>query len=738
MDIRLESLNRFLYSHYFLLGLRRSIGMLTPMLILGLLLGDFSAGIAATFGALGTAIIDQPGPHRHRRNEMLTCCALSTLVVAITGLSSTFPALLWLAVVAQCFVFSMFSVYGKKGNLISMGCLLLMSVTMHAPLTPAQIPAAMLYTAGGGLFYTAFSLGISYLLALRETRQSLSVALFATADYIAARSAFYDVNRDLEQCYSTLIRRQSAMIEQHQDARDIVLRSLPGEDRRTSERSMLWNIFSDMIAILDTMLATHTDYILLRRNLRDADIMLFARDCLEKLARDLERIALAVSQGRPAMERTSVKAELRAIDYEMEQLRQHGLPQRDAELYGVLLQVQRRLRGAARLVERLYAHTRSARSAKPEGSLRINKSLSHFLSRQDFRLSMLTSNLRLDSPHCRYAIRVACAAAMAMTLSYSVEVLRPYGYWIVLTIVAIMKPGFALTRQRNSLRLIGTLLGCIIALALFNVLDSHVSLIAAMFVASVLGNSLIQLNYMASSLFITIYVLIVFHLVSPSSLFMVSERALDTFLGCIIALICSYILPWWEQRYMAPMARASLKANREYLRTGLAYVDASRTAAADPSDEHDTELEQARLDWMLARKNLHTALANMAEAFYRMTREPRSRQVLVPEVNNLVIQNHILASQMASIIGALAELPATPPAIQQALDQFFGLLDPNRPAADITLAPSAADTDADTANLTFPMRQLLKAGLLARRELAALESQAEEDMPPTPSTRSPG
>ncbi|WP_338134542.1 FUSC family protein [Kerstersia gyiorum] len=402
------------------------------------------------------------------------------------------------------------------------------------------------------------------------------------------------------------------------------------------------------------------------------------------------------------MERTSVKAELRAIDYEMEQLRQQGLPQRDAELYGVLLQVQRRLRGAARLVERLYAHTRSARSAKPEGSLRINKSLSHFLSRQDFRLSMLTSNLRLDSPHCRYAIRVACAAAMAMTLSYSVEVLRPYGYWIVLTIVAIMKPGFALTRQRNSLRLIGTLLGCIIALALFNVLDSHVSLIAAMFVASVLGNSLIQLNYMASSLFITIYVLIVFHLVSPSSLFMVSERALDTFLGCIIALICSYILPWWEQRYMAPMARASLKANREYLRTGLAYVDASRTAAADPSDEHDTELEQARLDWMLARKNLHTALANMAEAFYRMTREPRSRQVLVPEVNNLVIQNHILASQMASIIGALAELPATPPAIQQALDQFFGLLNPNRPAADITLAPSAADTDADTANLTFP------------------------------------
>ena len=38
--------------------------------------------------------------------------------------------------------------------------------------------------------------------------------------------------------------------------------------------------------------------------------------------------------------------------------------------------------------------------------LRIDKSLTQFISRQELRLGMITSNLRLDSPHFRYAIRV--------------------------------------------------------------------------------------------------------------------------------------------------------------------------------------------------------------------------------------------------------------------------------------------------------------------------------------------
>ena len=72
--------------------------------------------------------------------------------------------------------------------------------------------------------------------------------------------------------------------------------------------------------------------------------------------------------------------------------------------------------------------------------------------------------------------------------------------------------------------------------------------------------------------------------------------------------------------------------------------------------------------WRLARKNVHIAFSNFAEAFYRMMSEPKSHQVSVPELNNLLIQNHVLASQITAAIPILAALPATPEAVQRALE----------------------------------------------------------------------
>ncbi|MEI2418521.1 FUSC family membrane protein [Orrella sp. JC864] len=744
MDLRLTHLHRFVYSHFFFGGVRQAVGMLAPVLLLGGLFNQYAVGLAATFGALCVAIIDQPGPHWHRRNEMLGGSLLGTATVALTGIASSHPVAIWLAVIAQCFAFSMFSVFGRKGSQIGFACLLLMTLTMHAPLTMNEAAVHAAATLGGGLFYLLFSTLVSRLSNLREEQQALSLALFATAEYVAARAAFYDVDNDLEDCYRTMIRRQSAMTEKHQAARDMVLRVLPrGAGPGDRRRIMLWNLFVDMIALLDTLIATHTDYATLRRALREADVLLFARDALRKMSLELEHVALAVSRNRRAEHRTSVKAELRAIEYELEQLRQQGWPERDPEVYALLVQVQRRLRNAARVVDRLYEHTRAAADALPQGRLRLDKSLSRFLSRQEFRLGMITSNLRLDSPHCRFALRVTLAASIAMTLTAFVPTLQPHGYWIVLTILIIMKPGFALTRQRNGWRLLGTLLGCALAVGAFELTDEPGALFAIMVAACIMGNSLLLVNYMASSIFNTLFVLLAFHFISPGTLAVVGERAIDTIVGCAIALACSYVLPWWEYRYMAPLARAALSANRQYLRAGLRYaaVMQARHAASEPgvsaapaqagpgdfAAQAPADVQSADFAFQLARKNVHVAFGNMAEAFYRMMNEPRSRQRHVPEVNNLLIQNHILASQIAATVPLLADLPATPPGIGKTLEQVQALLDEE--ALPGTLEPVAIETDGDLAALAYPVRQMAKAAQLIRNELGTLEA-ADGPVPP--------
>src|SRR3546814_12219040 len=56
----------------------------------------------------------------------------------------------------------------------------------------------------------------------------------------------------------------------------------------------------------------------------------------------------------------------------------------------------------------------------------------------------------------------------------------------------------------------------------------------------------------------------------------IGERAVDTVIGCALALSCSYILPWWERGFMGPLARRAKAANLDYLESGLRYAALSR------------------------------------------------------------------------------------------------------------------------------------------------------------------
>src|SRR5690606_31582224 len=152
---------------------------------------------------------------------------------------------------------------------------------------------------------------------------------------------------------------------------------------------------------------------------------------------------------------------------------------------------------------------------------RLERSLDRFLSRQRWQVGMITSNLRLDSAICRFACRVTLAIVLPMGLSalpthtQALPVvaggLSAHTYWIILTIIVIMKPGFAITRKRNTWRLMGTLAGCVLALALFEATTNRNVYLLALVVASVFAYSLVLVNYMLAAMFNTLFVLLAFH-----------------------------------------------------------------------------------------------------------------------------------------------------------------------------------------------------------------------------------
>ncbi|CAM5197281.1 Putative membrane protein YccC OS=Castellaniella defragrans OX=75697 GN=HNR28_003222 PE=4 SV=1 [Castellaniella defragrans] len=722
-----SQLQRFFYSHYFFGGLRQSMGVLLPAIVLWGVFGWVAAGFIAAVGAGCVAILDQPGgPRRYGINGMIAALCLCSLTTAITGLASSYALAIWLMVPLLCFAFSMLTVYGKHGGLLGFACLLIMTLTMRTPMQPAEVWQYTLISFLGGAFYLTYSALAHRLLWHREEQQALSVALFATADYIATRAGFYDVHVDLEDNYRELVRRQAAMTDAHQVARDMVLRELPRgtQSRGDRLREGLLGLFVDMVSLLDSMVATHTDYTTLRRQLPDNDILLFSRDAMAKLAHNIAGIALNVARNRHTRVRNSVKAELRAFEFELQQLRDSGVAQAEPELYALLVQVLRRLRNMTNRVDRManYLHNQAPVADPSEA----NKTLNRFLTRQQWRSDMLLRNLNMQSVHFRYALRVAVAAMFAMAIGLIlghapiVRTLDPgmagHSYWIILTVLIIMKPGFALTRQRNGWRLMGTLLGCGLALIIFALTQNDAVYVAVLIGCSILGYALVQVNYTLSALANTTLVLMAFHLLIPGSTAVVGERLIDTVIGSILALGCSYILPSWERHNLDERARALRAANLDFLQSGLDYVRIARGIRAGVPG---TDEQEAQIRWNLTRKNVHLEFSNYAAAFYRMMDEPVRRQRHIPEFNRLLIQNHTLASQIAAVIPSLARMDEEPKGIAQAIRATQDLLQDKEASP-----PNVIETEGELATIAYPLRQMTQAAQVIRDNMRMLDAQA--------------
>jgi uncharacterized membrane protein YccC len=254
-------------------------------------------------------------------------------------------------------------------------------------------------------------------------------------------------------------------------------------------------------------------------------------------------------------------------------------------------------------------------------------------------------------------------------------------YWIVMTTLIIMKPGYSLTKQRNTQRIVGTAIGCAASLALIWFVKSPVVLLVFMFASMVMSYSLLLFNYTASVVFTSSYVLLLFHLLAPGGMRIIGERAIDTVIGCALAIAASHLFPYWEYRLMGKLVTEMLAATRQYLESAWWWRSAP-SAGANPDGATGATAaigapvqagnpDDRDFRYRLARKNVHIAFANLAQAFRRMMLEPKAQQRFVAELNDLLVQSHVLAAHITAaaplLRGVSQREPDGAPALQRAL-----------------------------------------------------------------------
>ncbi len=251
---------------------------------------------------------------------------------------------------------------------------------------------------------------------------------------------------------------------------------------------------------------------------------------------------------------------------------------------------------------------------------------------QDYSLQLLLSNLTIKSDSFRHAIRVSVAVLLGFLIAQFFNI--GHSYWVLLTIIVILKPAYSLTKKRNVQRLTGTIAGVLIGVAILY-LTKIVAILLPLLMLLMLGSySTMRRNYFISVLFMTPYLVLFYHFLSPSEFYpLLKDRILDTAIGSVIAFLASYLLfPSWEKDKVNLTMITMLMEVRNYFSIMTEEIKGITI---------ENTMRQ------LARRKALVALANLSDSFNRMINEPEGRQKGVAKLHKFVVLNQTLTSYVA-------------------------------------------------------------------------------------------
>lgn len=624
----------FFYSQAFADGLRATVAIVLPALI-GSYLGHFDTGLTISLGAMCVSLTDAPGPVLNKRNGMLISAALAFLTAVVTALVSHNPYLLGFEVAAVTFFFSMFVVYGTRATAVGNTAILIMILTMDRQIPANEVlPHAALILAGG-LFYMTMSLLLYWLRPYRNAQRALGECIREIADYLSIRADFYNPATNLEDTYNRMVSQQIVVNEKQDAVRELFFKTRQIVEEGTDQGRKLVFTFVETVDLFEDITAAYYDYRSLRELFGNSGALTIVHGALKRIVTEINAVGAAIQGAGTFRKSFDYEEEIKRIKAEID-----AVPVETQNSKMVLRRIVVNIRNLLADLDRIEQYF--------DGGKRFKKSgvdHSHFVTHQPLDPKIFATNLNLASSAFRHAIRVC----LACVVGFLIAKLFQYGahsYWILLTIAFIIKPAYSLTKQRNVERLLGTVVGGGVGVLLLLFVHNSTALFIIMVVLMVGTYSFMRINYLAMVLCITPYVLILFTFLGTAFRQVATERIIDTAIACVIAFSASHFLfPNWEADQLKTFMQGIVRANASYLEKIIRALSGQKVDM---------------LDYKLARREVYLNSANLSAAFQRMLSEPKSKQSSSSQVQQFVVLNHILFSNIATVATSLLEKEAKP------------------------------------------------------------------------------
>lgn len=715
---------RVALSHYVTNGVCVALGLLLISAVVHVWLGA-AAAAAASVGVIVTAPPDLPSARRVKLRQMLPAPLVGLPLFALVQWQGDNPLHLGLILVPATFVAFLAMAWGKRGIPISIAVMFAMVFSMAVPADDdwRSVVRTTAHFGLGALAYVVWSVLTNALLNGRYRVLYLADTLLSVAALMRAQAERFTTatvdpgppsrHARADRVTGALLALHAALADQLQATRDLVLES-PSTPRRQQVAGLLMMV----LELRDHLVAGELDIDLLRQQAALAEPLARIGATLPELAAQVERVADALMQFRQPAPEPDLRARLDALRQADDTLPHAALLRGLADRMGHINDE----------VQRLVALARG--DTAPDLAL-VRASWQLFVSPAAWSIGPFLALWRWDAPPLRHAIR----AALAIAAGYIVSLVLPWKshpYWILLTIVVVLRGSFAQTVERRDSRVAGTLLGCVLAVAVLGIHLSSVAVLAVMTVAQAVAHGFAVRRYLITAVAATVLGLVQAHLLSTGSSTTAAliERIADTVLGAGIAWLFSYVLPSWERGQIPALVRRTVIAQARHAREALAL---GQLSAVDNGFE---------LRWRLARREAYDSLSALVQATQRSLAEPRAARPALEPLERLQTRGYQLLAQLSAAKSILLlrrdllPLAALSAPLQRTATRIEALLTPSldHPPAD---APGAHPPPGDFVVSSFTMAAEslattsspeLQAALLRRLQLCEeLAAQLRQD-----------
>ena len=627
----IKAYKKYSTSYYVSEGIRTTAGVMIPILVASYF-GELQIGVSIALGAMCVGLTDNTGPIHHRVNGMVSTILLVFIISLLTGFCIHSHVLLaaWIAIVGFCCAF--IGVFGTRASSVGSAGLLIMVLSIDERQTIWETIHNALLISGGGLFYLMMSLLIYRLRPYKLIQQALGDALISTGNYMQTRARFYEENVDYDATYKQLLEEQVQVHNKQNLVREMLFKTRDIVRESTHTSRILMMIFLDSVDLFERIMTSQQDYKKLHALTDDIDLLPAFRQMILSLAAEAENIGLSLQQGKPSVPNKALAEQLAALDQQFTAKRAAIMNDNNIEAFITLRHILESIKDIHHRLQTLNRYTSFDSGLSDEFKRQVE--YSKFVSPSEFNLKLLTNNISIHSNIFRHSIRVSLALLAGFFISHILPF--GHGYWVLLTIIVILKPAYSLTKQRNVERLLGTLGGAVIGGALlWFVRDQHV-LLLLMICCMVFTYSMLRVKYLPAVVAMTIYILIAFHFLKPGDFTLVlRDRLIDTFVGSAIAFVALIAIPpKWEHEHIQELLMETIRANAAYLKA------ITKPFLKEPL---------TNLDYKLTRKEVFVRLANLSDAFQRMLNEPKRQQKKGQLVHQMVVSNHMLASHIATL-----------------------------------------------------------------------------------------